>query len=166
MTTISERTKFPQVLLIDDSRGDAILIRLAFRWAKVPSNISVAATAEIGLKILHRQGAYDATPFPDLILLDLNLPLMQGGEFLTLVKADSVLRLIPVIVMSTSDAESDLRATYGTYANGFITKPSTPADCERVISAIENYWFEVVQTPEVQQPASPEPQDRETVPTT
>ncbi len=166
MTTIAERTKFPQVLLIDDCRGDAILIRMAFKRAELPGNITVAATAEIGFKILRHEGQYADAPCPDLILLDLNLPQMRGSDFLTLAKADPVLRIIPVIVMSSSKAETDLLTTYKAYANGFITKPSLPSDYDRMVEIIEDYWFQLVQTPSTHQPVPPDSRDHETTPAT
>ena len=147
MSTIVERTRFPQVLLIEDNRGDAILVQRAFKRAEIPGNVTIAPTAEIGLSILRREGGFVATPYPDIILLDINLPYMGGAEFLELVKADPDLRLIPVIVMSSSDAERDLMETYKAYANGFVIKPFAPQDYDQVIATIEDYWFQMAQTP-------------------
>ncbi|ESQ75332.1 response regulator [Asticcacaulis sp. AC402] len=148
MTTVAERTKFPQVLLVEDNRGDAILIRKAFERADVPGRVTVADTAEMGLKILRQGGDYAQAPRPDLILVDLNLPYMSGSEFLTQVKTDPDLRVIPAIVMSSSKAETDLLDAYKAYANGFVTKPFTRDDYDRVVSSLEDYWFQFIETPD------------------
>ena len=146
MSTIAERTKLPQVLLIEDNPGDALLMKLAFKNAEMPSFVTVAATAEIGLGILRREPAYLDTRCPDIILLDLNLPQMRGSEFLALVKADPHLRMIPVIVLSSSNAEKDLAATYANYVNGFVIKPFSLDDYADVVKNIEDYWFKYVET--------------------
>ena len=146
MSTIAERTKLPQVLLIEDNPGDAQLMKLAFKNAEMPSFVTVAATAEIGLGILRREPAYLDTRCPDIILLDLNLPRMGGSEFLALVKADPHLRMIPVIVLSSSNAEQDLAATYANYVNGFVIKPFSLDDYADVVKNIEEYWFKYVET--------------------
>lgn len=159
MSTISERTRFPQILLIEDNRGDALLMKLAFRKAEIPGQVTVASSAEMGLGILRREPAYADQPCPDIILLDLNLPHMGGREFLGLVKADKLLRLIPVVVLSSSNAEKDLSASYNSYVNGFVVKPFSLDDYTDVVKSIEDYWFNLVQTqpwhgPPALQPAS------------
>jgi len=146
MSTIAERTKLPHVLLIEDNRGDALLMRLAFKNAELPSHVTVAETAEIGLAILRREAAYHGTPCPDIILLDLNLPHMRCNEFLAQVKADPDLRMIPVIVLSSSNAEKDLDETYANYVNGFVIKPFSLDDYSDVVKNIEDYWFKYVET--------------------
>lgn len=164
MTTITERTKFPQVLLIEDNHGDAVLIQRAFKKAAIPGNVTVARTAEIGLSILRRESGFAQTPYPDIILLDVNLPYMGGSQFLEVVKADPELRLIPVIVMSSSKAEIDLQATYKAYANGFVIKPFVPTDYDHVIKTIEDYWFQVNETPATHDPVPPKAQAKDAVP--
>jgi CheY-like chemotaxis protein len=146
MSTIAERTQLPQVLLIEDNRGDALLMKLAFKAAELPTQVTVAETAEIGLGILRREPRYADIPCPDIILLDLNLPHMRGSEFLALVKADPDLRKIPVIVLSSSNAEQDLAATYANYVNGFVIKPFSLDDYGDVVNHIEDYWFKYVET--------------------
>ncbi|ESQ87844.1 response regulator [Asticcacaulis benevestitus] len=164
MTTIAERTKFPQVLLIEDNHGDAILVQRAFKAAAIPGNVAVARTAEIGLSILRREGGFANGRYPDIILLDVDLPYMGGSEFLEVVKADPELRLIPVIVMSSSKAEIDLQETYMAYANGFVTKPFIPSEYDQVIKTIEDYWFQLNETPETHGPVPPLLQEKETLP--
>ncbi|ESQ88392.1 response regulator [Asticcacaulis benevestitus] len=146
MSTIAERTDLPRVLLIEDMSGDAAMMKLAFRRSVMPTHVTVATSAEIGLAMLRQEGAYTATALPDIILLDLNLPKMRGLEFLSRVKADPALRIIPVVVLSSSDAASDLVAAYNDYANGFVIKPISLDDYDNIVQIIEDYWFSLVQT--------------------
>ncbi|MBW8880077.1 MAG: response regulator, partial [Asticcacaulis sp.] len=123
MTKLTERSRSAQVLLIEDNHGDAVLTRRAFRRSSLASDITVAETGEKGLSILRREGDYAEAPRPDIILLDLNLPHMHGQEFLSVVKGDPELRRIPVIVLSSSSADTDVAGCYDRHANGYITKP-------------------------------------------
>lgn len=164
MTTIAERTKFPQVLLIEDNHGDAILVQRAFKAAAIKGSVTVARTAEIGLSILRREGGFANGQYPDIILLDINLPYMGGSQFLEIVKADPELRLIPVIVMSSSKAEIDLQETYKAYANGFVTKPFIASEYDQVIKTIEEYWFQLNETAEVRDSIPPKAQEKEIMP--
>lgn len=147
MTTIAERGQLPHVLLIEDNHGDATLTKLAFRKARLPSSITVAETGEIGLSILHQEGEYAGIRHPDIILLDLNLPQMHGLAFLKLAKSDPQTAAIPVIILSSSRAESEVTASYASQASGFITKPFSLDDYEDVAANIGAYWFKLVQTP-------------------
>ncbi len=147
MTKVSERVRSARVLLVEDNRGDAVLTRRAFKRASLPSEITVAETGEQGLSILRREGEHADAPRPDIILLDLNLPYMHGQEFLSVVKADPSLRRIPVIVLSSSSAESDVSTCYDRHANGYITKPVTTDTYDDIVSKIEQYWFNLMQLP-------------------
>jgi CheY-like chemotaxis protein len=147
MTKLTERSRSAQVLLIEDNHGDAVLTRRAFRRSKVSSDITVAETGEKGLSILRREGDYAEAPRPDIILLDLNLPHMHGQEFLSLVKADPDLRRIPVIVLSSSSADSDVSSCYDRHANGYITKPVMTDTYDDIVTKIEQYWFGLMQMP-------------------
>jgi len=149
MSTISERTSFPQVLLIEDNRGDAVLLERAFKRAAVEGKVTIASTAEIALEMLRHEHAFASKACPDIILLDINLPRMSGSEFLKIVKADPVLSLIPVIMMSSSEAELDIHAAYKAAANGFITKPFIPGEYDEVVKTIEDYWFKLNETPNI-----------------
>ncbi len=146
MTTIAERSQFPQVLVVEDNPGDAILLRLAFKKAGNGSKLIIADTGEAALAMLSGEGDYGDLPSPDLILLDLNLPRMHGLDFLKRIKNDPKLAYIPVIVLSSSCAESDISASYLGHAVGFITKPISLDDYEEVVSSIAGYWFRTVQT--------------------
>ncbi len=97
MSTIAERTNFPQVLVIEDNHGDAILVQRAFKRAAIPGNVTVARTAEIGLSILLREGGFANTRYLDLILLEINLPYMGGAEFLEKVKATAIHNRLPKV---------------------------------------------------------------------
>jgi len=147
MTTIMERGQFPHVLLIEDNNGDAVLIKLAFKKALLPSKITVAGTGEIGLAMLRGLGEYANVRQPDIILLDLNLPQMHGLTFLNHVKNDPKTALIPVIILSSSSAENEVMAGYAGHASGFVTKPISLDDYDEVVASIGSYWFKLVQTP-------------------
>jgi len=147
MSTIVERTPFPQVLLIEDNKGDAILLKRAFKRADVSGNVTIANTAEIGLAMLRHEAGFSDTPLPDIMLLDINLPAMSGNQFLEIVRSDPVFKLIPVIMMSSSEAELDIYAAYKSYASGFITKPFSPLEYDKLVKTIEDYWFKLNETP-------------------
>jgi len=146
MTTIAERTPLPHVLLVEDTSGDATLMKLAFRRADMPTKVTVAVSAEIAVKILRREDDYADAAAPDIILLDLNLPRMHGREFLAEIKADPILRNIPVVVLSSSDAEMDVKTAYSDFANGFVVKPMSLDDYDDVVRVIEDYWFKHMET--------------------
>jgi CheY-like chemotaxis protein len=147
MTKVTERSRAAQVLLIEDNRGDAVLTRRAFRRASLPNEITIAETGEAGLDILRRQGEHGEAPRPDIILLDLNLPHMHGQDFLKEVKSDPDLRQIPVIILSSSSADSDVAICYDRHANGYITKPVMNDTYDEIVSKIEQYWFGLMQLP-------------------
>ncbi len=151
MTTIAERRQCPHVLVIEDNRGDATLIKLAFRKAEGDSTISLAESGEAALAMLAKEGEYALAEHPDIILLDLNLPRMDGFEFLRRLKSDPKLTpnlaMIPVIILSSSAADSDIAASYLGHAAGFITKPVILQDYDDIVAGIGDYWFKVVQTP-------------------
>lgn len=152
MTKLTERARAAQVLLIEDNHGDAVLTRRAFRRARIPSEIVVAETGEAGLSILRRQGEHADAVMPDLILLDLNLPYMHGKDFLSQVKEDPDLKRIPVIILSSSSADNDVRGCYDRHANGYITKPVTTETYDDIVTKIESYWFSLMQLPPDSQP--------------
>jgi CheY-like chemotaxis protein len=152
MTKIIERARSAQVLLIEDNHGDAVLTRRAFRRARIANELTVAETGEKGLSILRREGEFAGAPRPDLILLDLNLPYMHGQDFLTQVKTDPDLRRIPVVVLSSSAAQSDIVDSYDRHANGYITKPLTTETYDDIVERVEQYWFGLMQLPADQEP--------------
>lgn len=135
------------ILLVEDEPADANLVRSALKESKVLCNFHHVLDGVEALAFLHRQGQYQDAPPPDLILLDLNMPRMNGREFLAAVKADESLASIPVVVLTTSDVERDVVASYKLGAAGYITKP---VDMEQFIDAIrqlDNYWFVLARLP-------------------
>jgi CheY-like chemotaxis protein len=154
MTKVIERSRTAQVLLIEDNRGDAVLTRRAFKRATLANEITIAETGEAGLDILRRQGEHETAPRPDIILLDLNLPHMHGKDFLKEVKSDPELRQIPVIILSSSSADSDVSICYDRHANGYITKPVSNDTYDEIVNKIEQYWFGLMQLPPDGKPAT------------
>ena len=136
-----------EVLLVEDDPGDVLLIREAFEFNKVHNNLNVVNDGEQALAYLRREGEYAESLRPDLVLLDLNLPRKDGREVLAEVKADERLRAIPVVVLTTSEAEEDVLKSYQLHANAYVTKP---VDFERFVSIvrqIDDFFVSVVRLP-------------------
>jgi CheY-like chemotaxis protein len=136
-----------ELLLIEDNYGDVLLTREACQNAKMPSNLSVAGDGEEALSMLRREGRYANHPRPDLILLDLNLPRMDGREVLQTIKCDPALLRIPVIVLTSSAAEIDVLKSYDLKANSYIVKPVNFDRLQEIVMAIESFWLTVVALP-------------------
>ena len=132
------------ILLVDDSDADVMLTQLAFEEARVANAMHVARDGVEALEFLHKQGSYQDAPTPDVILLDLNMPRMNGLEVLQELKADEQLRNIPVVVLTTSQAEADVWRSYNLYANAYIPKPVSLPDFLDVVRSFENFWLAVV----------------------
>jgi len=136
-----------EILLVEDSPTDARLTKEALRDGKLRNNIRHVEEGEEAMAILRREGKEAAAPRPDLILLDLNLPGMDGREVLQEIKEDPDLKRIPVVVMTTSRAERDILQAYNLHANCYVTKP---VDVEQFLGAvrkIEDFWFTIVKLP-------------------
>jgi len=136
-----------QVLLVEDDPGDVLITREAFAENKVRNQLSVVSDGVNALRYLRREGEYADVIRPDLILLDLNLPRMGGHEVLAKIKSDSDLQRIPVVVLTTSDAEEDVLRSYNLHANAYVTKP---VDFERFLSVvrqIDEFFVSVVKLP-------------------
>jgi len=130
------------ILLVEDDLADQKLIKISLRRQKVANDLCVVSSGEEGMDFLHRRGDYKSgAPRPDLILLDLNMPGMGGKEFLRRVKNDEHLKKIPVVILTTSDAERDIVDSYKLQASGYVSKPVTLAGFEEVMKKIEEYWF-------------------------
>jgi CheY-like chemotaxis protein len=136
-----------QILLVEDSPSDVELTIDAMREAKVANEMSVVADGVEAMAFLKRDGGYEDAPRPDLVLLDLNLPRKNGAEVLAEIRADDQLRCIPVAVLTTSNAESDVLRSYELGANCFITKPVGLTQFLEVIYAIEGFWLTIVRLP-------------------
>ncbi len=135
------------ILLVEDNPGDVLLTREAFREGRYFPKLSVVGDGEEALEFLRRKGQHAEAPRPDLILLDLNLPKKDGRELLAEVKEDSDLRHIPVIVLTTSDAEQDVWRAYKLHANCYLTKPLDMDSFLRKVRAVEEFWLTVVRLP-------------------
>jgi CheY-like chemotaxis protein len=136
-----------EVLLVEDDPGDVLLIREAFDFNKVHNNLNVVSDGEQALDYLRGTGDYTDRIRPDLVLLDLNLPRKDGREVLAEVKSDLKLRTIPIVVLTTSEAEEDVLKSYQLHANAYVTKP---VDFERFVSIvrqIDDFFVSVVRLP-------------------
>jgi CheY-like chemotaxis protein len=135
------------VLLVEDDPGDVLITREAFAENKVRNHLSVVNDGVKALQFLRREADYASAPRPDLILLDLNLPRMDGHEVLANIKSDADLQRIPVVILTTSDAEEDVLRSYDLHANAYVTKP---VDFERflgVVRQIDDFFVSVVKLP-------------------
>lgn len=136
-----------EVLLVEDDPGDVLMTREAFADYKVANNLHVVSDGEQALAFLRKTGPFTEAPTPDLVLLDLNLPRVDGRQVLAEVKADEALRRIPVVVLTTSEAEEDVLRSYDLHANAYVTKP---VDFERfveVVRQIDQFFVSVVRLP-------------------
>lgn len=136
-----------EVLLVEDNPGDVRLTREALKEGKVHNNLHVAPDGVEALAFLRREGKYADEVRPDLILLDLNLPRKGGREVLEEVKGDPALRNIPVVILTSSQAEQDIARAYDLHANCYITKPVDLDQFITVVKSIEDFWFTVVKLP-------------------
>jgi two-component system, chemotaxis family, response regulator Rcp1 len=136
-----------EVLLVEDNPGDVRLTREALKEGKVRNNLAVAENGVEALAYLRREGRYEAATRPDLILLDLNLPRKDGRQVLEEIKADTALRNIPVVVLTSSEAEQDILKAYALHANCYITKPVDLDQFVKVVKSIEDFWFTIVKLP-------------------
>jgi two-component system response regulator len=136
-----------EILLVEDNSGDARLAREALRDAKVRNNLTWISDGTEALAFLRREGKYHRAARPDLILLDLNLPRKDGREVLTEIKADDKFRRIPVVILTTSQAEEDVLRAYHLNANCYITKPVDLDQFMKVVKTIEDFWLTIVKLP-------------------
>ena len=136
-----------EILLVDDDPGDVRLTVEALKQTKMHINLSFARDGIEALAFLRHQGKHAAAPCPDIILLDLNMPRMDGRELLVEIKKDPDLQRIPVVVLTTSADEEDILRSYHLHANCYVTKPVDLQQFMKVVGAIENFWFTVVKLP-------------------
>jgi CheY-like chemotaxis protein len=136
-----------EILLVEDNPGDVDLTKEALEGAKVCNRMSVVDDGAKALEFLHKTGPYADAPRPDLILLDLNLPKKDGRQVLADIKAVPELAQIPVVILTTSDADEDILRAYQLHANCYITKPVDFAQFLKVVRTIEDFWLTVVRLP-------------------
>ncbi|MGC4038541.1 MAG: response regulator [Chitinophagaceae bacterium] len=136
-----------QILLVEDNPGDILLTREALKNSKILNVVNVAKDGEVALDMLFKTNGYENFELPDLILLDINLPKIDGSEVLVTIKNDKHLKVIPVIMLTTSDSDIDVYRSYSNYANSYIVKPVDMDKFFTVITSIENFWLTVVRLP-------------------
>ncbi len=136
-----------EILLVEDSPGDVRLTLEALKEGRVRNNVHVARDGVEAMAFLRREGHFSSKPRPDLVLLDLNMPKKDGREVLAEIKEDEELKLIPVVVLTTSSSEEDVLRSYGLHANCYITKPVDMDQFITVIRSLEEFWLAVVKLP-------------------
>ena len=136
-----------EILLVEDNIGDIRLTQEALKESNLWVNLRVVRDGLEAMEFLHGKGSHVDAPNPDLILLDLNLPRKDGREVLQEIKNDADLKRIPVVVLTTSEAESDIMATYGLHANCYITKPVDMDQFIKIVKMLEEFWFTIVKLP-------------------
>ncbi len=135
------------ILLVEDDPADSDLIRESMNEAKLMVTLSVVDDGVKALQFLRREGDYEDTVRPDLILLDLNLPKKDGREVLAEIRGDDALKTIPIVVLTTSDDDEDILKCYGLGANCYVTKPVGFEEFSKIVCQIEEFWFTVVKLP-------------------
>ena len=136
-----------EILMVEDNPGDVRLTKEALKDAKVSNTLRVVEDGALALDYLHRRGVYVDAPRPDLILLDLNLPKKNGREVLEEIKQDVNLKSIPVVILTTSQAEEDVVRAYSLHANCYITKPVDFTQFAKIVRTIEDFWLSIVTLP-------------------
>ena len=137
------------ILMVEDNPGDARLTQEALKESKVYNNLHHVRDGVEAMEFLHKEGTYADAPTPDIILLDLNLPRKDGRQVLAELKAIPRLKNIPVVVLTTSEAEQDIVKSYELHANCYITKPVDLDKFVEIIHGIENFWLSIVKLPNV-----------------
>lgn len=144
---VGRHAEIAKILLVEDNPVDVLVTKRALVKGKMYTHLSVVEDGEEAMDFLHRKGKYAEAPRPDLILLDLNLPKKNGREVLAEIKQDPDLLCIPVVVLTTSEAEKDVLLSYSLHANCFITKPVDLEQFTAVLSSVEGFWFAVAKLP-------------------
>jgi CheY-like chemotaxis protein len=137
-----------EILLVEDDPGDVLITQEALSDSKVANTLHVVNNGEEALKFLRHEAPYETAPRPGLVLLDLNLPRLDGHEVLAAVKADETLRRIPVVVLTTSEAEEDVLRSYDLHANAYVTKPVDFDRFVQVVRQVDDFYISVVRLPE------------------
>jgi CheY-like chemotaxis protein len=142
------RTDPIEILLVEDDPGDVLMTQEGLTESKVANNLHVVSDGEAAVAYLRRQEPYADAPRPGLILLDLNLPRMDGREVLAVIKEDPDLRRIPVVVLTTSESEEDVLRSYDLHANAYVTKPVEFEQFVAVVRQIDDFYISIVRLPE------------------
>jgi CheY-like chemotaxis protein len=142
------RTDPIEILLVEDDPGDVLMTKEALAESRVANNLHVVADGEAAVEFLRRQGSHADALRPGLILLDLNLPRMDGREVLAVIKEDPDLRRIPVVVLTTSESEEDVLRSYDLHANAYVTKPVEFEEFVAVVRQIDDFYISIVRLPD------------------
>jgi len=145
--TLLHGLKSIDILLVEDSPGDAELAKEALEESKLKNTLYIVEDGQEALDFLYKKGKYENVPRPDLMLLDLNMPKVDGREVLKIVKNDEDLRSIPIVILTTSRAEEDILKSYNLHANCYISKPLNLDKFLEVVNAIESFWLSIVTLP-------------------
>lgn len=136
-----------EILLVEDKNEDVLLTKEAFKNGKLSNNLNFVTNGEDAIKYLLKMGKYEFSVSPDIVLLDLNLPLKSGLEVLAEIKENEILKKIPVVILTSSDEENDISSSYLNHANCFINKPIDFIQFLNVVTQIETFWFSIVRLP-------------------
>lgn len=136
-----------QILLVEDNPGDVRLTVEALRGAKVANELHVVGDGEAAIDFLRQRGEYRDAPRPDIVLLDLNLPRLEGSEVLADIKSDPDLAKIPIIVLTSSSSDKDIQKSYALHANCFVTKPVDFTEFISAVRSLEGFWLKIVRLP-------------------
>lgn len=147
MTTKLKEGHIAEILLVEDNDNDVVLTEHAFKRAKFRVNLRHVGNGIECMKYLRKEGQYADVMTPDLILLDLNMPLMDGRQVMSKISSDPVLRQLPVVILTTSSDEQEILAMYDLRCSSYIVKPVDFEQFQRVISILKDYWFTVVVLP-------------------
>lgn len=144
---MGHNVRLAEILLVEDNEGDIELTKEAFEDAKFRNNLHIAEDGDEALDFLFKRNGYEEAVAPDVILLDLNLPGTDGREILEIIKADSNLKRVPVIVLTSSQADKDIISSYDLHANCYIVKPVDALKFMGVVQHVENFWVDIVCLP-------------------
>src|SRR3954470_19805939 len=136
-----------EILMVEDSPTDVLITREAIDQAKLVNTLHVVEDGEEAMDFLRKQGRHGTAPRPDLVLLDWNLPRKTGGEVLDEIKTDDQLKVIPVVVLTSSRSDRDVLKAYGLHANCYITKPVDFSSFVELVSSLNHFWFSIVTLP-------------------
>ncbi|WP_363319838.1 response regulator [Flavobacterium sp.] len=139
----NKKIELMHILLVEDNEGDIILTKEAFEECKVKIQISIAKNGQEALDFLFKRGQFSMSKKPDLILLDINIPIFNGHEVLKQIKSDSILKKIPVIMLTTSSSQKDIDEAYENYCNSYIKKPLEISEFLTTILKIEEFWLQL-----------------------
>ena len=140
-------TRNIEILLVDDNVGDVVLTKEALKSASFTNRVSTAHDGVEAIEFLHRRGKFENAPKPDLVLLDINMPRKNGCEVLNEIRHDEELKLLPVIILTSSEAEDDIRRAYELHANCFVTKPVDLDEMVKVVHAVDHFWTTIAKLP-------------------